>query len=146
MKSSLTGLISSSYDISFCVLSLFVSFFGERGHKPHWLAVASFMIGLGALVFSLPQFFSGRYELGSIFEGTVSVRFLFSSIPTITQKQVCWHLFTIRLGLKSLLLFCVNCVRLESRKIDCMLFVTSVALLVSDFSALLPYCARCPFK
>lgn len=75
MKSSLTGLISSSYDISFCVLSLFVSFFGERGHKPRWLAFASFMIGLGALVFSLPHFFSGRYELGTIFEGKVSVTF-----------------------------------------------------------------------
>ncbi|XP_075398784.1 solute carrier organic anion transporter family member 4C1-like [Tenrec ecaudatus] len=70
MKSSLTGLISSSYDISFCVLSLFVSFFGEGGHKPRWLAFASFMIGLGALVFSLPQFFSGKYQLGSVFEDT----------------------------------------------------------------------------
>ncbi|XP_012577232.1 PREDICTED: solute carrier organic anion transporter family member 4C1 [Condylura cristata] len=70
MKSSLTGLISSSYDISFCVLSLFVSFVGERGHKPRWLAFASFMIGLGALVFSLPNFFSGRYQLGSLFEDT----------------------------------------------------------------------------
>ncbi|XP_008057358.1 solute carrier organic anion transporter family member 4C1 [Carlito syrichta] len=74
MKSSLTGLISSSYDISFCVLSLFVSFFGERGHKPRWLAFASFMIGLGALVFSLPQFFSGEYQLGSIFEDTCLTR------------------------------------------------------------------------
>ncbi|KAM6225329.1 solute carrier organic anion transporter family member 4C1-like [Rhynchocyon petersi] len=70
LKSSLTGLISSSYDISFCILSLFVSFFGERGHKPRWLAFASFMIGLGALVFSLPHFFSGEYQLGSIFEDT----------------------------------------------------------------------------
>ncbi|CAK7295555.1 Solute carrier organic anion transporter family member 4C1 [Vulpes lagopus] len=70
MKSSLTGLISSSYDISFCLLSLFVSFFGERGHKPRWLAFASFMIGLGALVFSMPKFFSGRYQLGSFFEDT----------------------------------------------------------------------------
>nr|XP_008505229.1 PREDICTED: solute carrier organic anion transporter family member 4C1 isoform X2 [Equus przewalskii] len=69
MKSSLTGLISSSYDISFCLLSLFVSFIGERGHKPRWLAFASFMIGLGALVFSLPKFFSGKYELGSLLEG-----------------------------------------------------------------------------
>ncbi|XP_040477975.1 solute carrier organic anion transporter family member 4C1 isoform X2 [Ursus maritimus] len=70
MKSSLTGLISSSYDISFCLLSLFVSFFGERGHKPRWLAFASFMIGLGALVFSMPKFFSGKYQMGSFFEGT----------------------------------------------------------------------------
>ncbi|XP_027461732.1 solute carrier organic anion transporter family member 4C1 isoform X2 [Zalophus californianus] len=70
MKSSLTGLISSSYDISFCLLSLFVSFFGERGHKPRWLAFASFMIGLGALVFSMPKFFGGKYQLGSFFEDT----------------------------------------------------------------------------
>uniref|UniRef100_A0A8D1CK91 Solute carrier organic anion transporter family member n=1 Tax=Sus scrofa TaxID=9823 RepID=A0A8D1CK91_PIG len=68
LKSSLTGLISSSYDISFCLLSLFVSYIGERGHKPRWLAFASFMLGLGALVFSLPKFFSGRYQLGSLFE------------------------------------------------------------------------------
>ncbi|KAM5299340.1 LOW QUALITY PROTEIN: solute carrier organic anion transporter family member 4C1 [Ctenodactylus gundi] len=70
IKSSLTGLISSSYDISFCLLSVFVSFFGEGGHKPRWLAFASFMIGVGALVFSLPQFFSGEYHLGSIYEDT----------------------------------------------------------------------------
>ncbi|XP_066238004.1 solute carrier organic anion transporter family member 4C1 isoform X1 [Saccopteryx leptura] len=70
MKSSLTGLISSSYDISFCLLSLFVSYVGERGHKPRWLAFASFMIGLGALVFSLPKFFSGKYQLGSPVEDT----------------------------------------------------------------------------
>ncbi|KAK2504380.1 hypothetical protein MC885_004734, partial [Smutsia gigantea] len=70
MKSSLTGLISSSYDISFCLLSLFVSFLGERGHKPRWLMFASFMIGLGALVFSLPKFCSGKYQLGSLLEDT----------------------------------------------------------------------------
>lgn len=69
LKSSLTGLISSSYDIAFCLLSLFVSFIGERGHKPRWLAFASFMIGLGALVYSLPKFFSGKYQFGSLFEG-----------------------------------------------------------------------------
>ncbi|XP_054445998.1 solute carrier organic anion transporter family member 4C1 [Pteronotus mesoamericanus] len=70
MKSSLTGLISSSYDIAFCLLSLFVSYIGERGHKPRWLAFASFMIGLGALVFALPKFFSGKYQLGSPYEDT----------------------------------------------------------------------------
>ena len=73
LQSSLTGLISSSYDIAFCLLSLFVSFSGERGHKPRWLAFSSFMIGLGALVFSLPKFFSGKYQFGSLFKG----KFLF---------------------------------------------------------------------
>lgn len=85
MKSSLTGLISSSYDISFCLLSLFVSFFGERGHKPRWLAFASFMIGLGALVFSMPKFFSGKYQMGSFFEGKFLFFVCFNLRSTIKQ-------------------------------------------------------------
>ncbi|KAM4879755.1 LOW QUALITY PROTEIN: solute carrier organic anion transporter family member 4C1 [Sylvia borin] len=64
LNSSLTGLISASYDIAFCVLSLFVSYLGERGHKPRWLAFSAFMLGLGSLVFSLPHFGSGKYQYG----------------------------------------------------------------------------------
>ncbi|CAH2297106.1 solute carrier organic anion transporter family member 4C1 [Pelobates cultripes] len=67
LNSSLTGLIAASYDIAFCLLSLFISFYGQRGHKPRWLAFSAFMIGLGALVFSLPHFASGSYEFGSKF-------------------------------------------------------------------------------
>ncbi|XP_037980758.1 solute carrier organic anion transporter family member 4C1 isoform X2 [Motacilla alba alba] len=69
LNSSLTGLISASYDIAFCLLSLFVSYFGERGHKPRWLAFSAFMLGLGSLVFSLPHFSSGKYQYGSKIEG-----------------------------------------------------------------------------
>ncbi|XP_075788187.1 solute carrier organic anion transporter family member 4C1 isoform X2 [Pelodiscus sinensis] len=73
LNSSLAGVISASYDISFCVLSLFVSFFGERGHKPRWLAFSSFMIGLGSLVFALPHFSVGIYQYGSKLEDTCPV-------------------------------------------------------------------------
>ncbi|XP_062484484.1 solute carrier organic anion transporter family member 4C1 isoform X2 [Pezoporus occidentalis] len=69
LNSSLTGLISASYDISFCILALFVSFFGERGHKPRWLAFSAFMLGLGSLIFSLPHFSSGKYHFGTKLEG-----------------------------------------------------------------------------
>ncbi|KAM4710104.1 solute carrier organic anion transporter family member 4C1 [Discoglossus pictus] len=65
LNSSLTGLISSSYDIAFCLLSLFVSFYGQRGHKPRWLAFSALMIGLGSIVFSLPHFTSGIYAYGN---------------------------------------------------------------------------------
>ncbi|XP_069348762.1 solute carrier organic anion transporter family member 4C1 [Eulemur rufifrons] len=98
MKSSLTGLISSSYDISFCLLSLFVSFFGERGHKPRWLAFASFMIGLGALVFSLPQFFSGEYQLGSIFEDTCLITRNSTSCTTSSTSPLSNYLYVFILG------------------------------------------------
>ncbi|KAM6109629.1 LOW QUALITY PROTEIN: solute carrier organic anion transporter family member 4C1-like [Phoenicopterus ruber ruber] len=73
LNSSLTGLISASYDIAFCVLSLFVSFFGERGHKPRWLAFSAFMLGLGSLIFSLPHFSSGKYHYGAKLEDTCQI-------------------------------------------------------------------------
>ncbi|NXI94219.1 SO4C1 protein, partial [Psophia crepitans] len=73
LNSSLTGLISASYDIAFCVLSLFVSFFGERGHKPRWLAFSAFMLGLGSLIFSLPHFSSGKYQYGPKLEDTCQI-------------------------------------------------------------------------
>lgn len=75
LNSSLTGLISASYDIAFCVLSLFVSFFGERGHKPQWLAFSAFMLGLGSLIFSLPHFSSGKYHYGAKLEGKLILMF-----------------------------------------------------------------------
>ncbi|KAM8984363.1 solute carrier organic anion transporter family member 4C1 isoform 1-T1 [Ara ararauna] len=74
LNSSLTGLISASYDISFCILALFVSFFGERGHKPRWLAFSAFMLGLGSLIFSLPHFSSGKYHFGTKLEGTAKIQ------------------------------------------------------------------------
>ncbi|XP_013048878.1 solute carrier organic anion transporter family member 4C1 isoform X1 [Anser cygnoides] len=73
LNSSLTGLISASYDIAFCILSLFVSFFGERGHKPRWLAFSAFMLGLGSLIFSLPHFSSGKYHFGAKREDTCQI-------------------------------------------------------------------------
>lgn len=82
LNSSLTGLISASYDISFCVLCLFISFYGERGHKPRWLALASFLIGLGSLVFSLPHFTTGSYKYGDRVEG----KFIFPFFPKVSFK------------------------------------------------------------
>ncbi|NXD85615.1 SO4C1 protein, partial [Halcyon senegalensis] len=73
LNSSLTGLISASYDIAFCILSLFISFFGERGHKPRWLAFSAFMLGLGSLIFSLPHFSSGKYQYGAKLEDTCQI-------------------------------------------------------------------------
>ncbi|XP_053910994.1 solute carrier organic anion transporter family member 4C1-like isoform X3 [Cuculus canorus] len=73
LNSSLTGLMSASYDIAFCILSLFVSFFGERGHKPRWLAFSAFLLGLGSLIFSLPHFISGKYHFGAKLEDTCQI-------------------------------------------------------------------------
>ncbi|XP_053911716.1 solute carrier organic anion transporter family member 4C1-like [Cuculus canorus] len=72
-NSSLTGLMSAGYDIAVCILSLFVSFFGERGHKPRWLAFSAFLLGLGSLIFSLPHFISGKYHFGAKLDDTCQI-------------------------------------------------------------------------
>ncbi|KAI6058311.1 Solute carrier organic anion transporter family member 4C1 [Aix galericulata] len=101
LNSSLTGLISASYDIAFCILSLFVSFFGERGHKPRWLAFSAFMLGLGSLIFSLPHFSSGKYQFGAKREdtcqmsGTSSTNFTCSAN---TKSSLSNYLYVFILG------------------------------------------------
>ncbi|NXD05198.1 SO4C1 protein, partial [Certhia familiaris] len=101
LNSSLTGLISASYDIAFCMLSLFVSYFGERGHKPRWLAFSAFMLGLGSLVFSLPHFSSGRYQYGNKPEDTCQTSgttFVNATCSASTESSLHKYLYVFILG------------------------------------------------
>ncbi|XP_058680168.1 solute carrier organic anion transporter family member 4C1-like [Ammospiza nelsoni] len=101
LNSSLTGLISASYDIAFCLLSLFVSYLGERGHKPRWLAFSAFMLGLGSLVFSLPHFSSGKYQYGSKIEDTcqtAETTFANATCSASTSSPLRNHLYIFILG------------------------------------------------
>ncbi|XP_044517096.1 solute carrier organic anion transporter family member 4A1 [Gracilinanus agilis] len=58
-----SGLIASSYDIAACACLTFVSYFGGTGHKPRWLGWGVLVMGLGSIVFALPQFTTGHYEV-----------------------------------------------------------------------------------
>ncbi|XP_040186393.1 solute carrier organic anion transporter family member 4A1 [Rana temporaria] len=58
-----SGLIASSYDIAACVCLTFVSYFGGNGHKPRWLGWGVLIMGVGSLVFALPHFSTGEYEV-----------------------------------------------------------------------------------
>ncbi|XP_041332675.1 solute carrier organic anion transporter family member 4C1 [Pyrgilauda ruficollis] len=101
LNSSLTGLVSASYDIAFCLLSLFVSYFGERGHKPRWLAFSAFMLGLGSLVFSLPHFSSGKYQYGSKIEDTcqtAETTFANATCSASTNSPLRKYLYVFILG------------------------------------------------
>ncbi|NXE64180.1 SO4C1 protein, partial [Calcarius ornatus] len=101
LNSSLTGLISASYDISFCLLSLFVSYLGERGHKPRWLAFSAFMLGLGSLVFSLPHFSSGKYQYGRKIEDTcqtAEATFVNATCSASTNSPLRKYLYVFILG------------------------------------------------
>ncbi|XP_065192060.1 solute carrier organic anion transporter family member 4A1-like [Sycon ciliatum] len=61
LPSQRSGLISGAYDISAAIFVLPVSYFGERAHKPRWLGIGCFLLGIGALVFTLPQFIGGKF-------------------------------------------------------------------------------------
>ncbi|XP_075037478.1 solute carrier organic anion transporter family member 4C1-like [Mixophyes fleayi] len=87
LKSSLTGIVAASYDIAFCLLSLFVSFYGQRGHKPRWLAFSALMIGLGSLVFAIPHFTTGKYEYGNKYNDFCAASGNNSSTEICTDKK-----------------------------------------------------------
>ncbi|XP_048449655.1 solute carrier organic anion transporter family member 4C1-like [Rhincodon typus] len=82
LNSFTTGLISTGYDMSFCVLCLFVSYYGQKGHKPRWLAFSSFMLGLGSLVFCLPHFTGDLYNYGAQIRDTCATLHSNVSRPT----------------------------------------------------------------
>uniref|UniRef100_F6TIF0 Solute carrier organic anion transporter family member n=2 Tax=Ciona intestinalis TaxID=7719 RepID=F6TIF0_CIOIN len=68
LQSSETGIISVGYDIAFCILTMFVTYFGNRSHRPRIIAIGAFILGLGALMFFLPHFTTGLYSYEDGFE------------------------------------------------------------------------------
>ncbi|XP_078070846.1 solute carrier organic anion transporter family member 4C1-like [Mustelus asterias] len=86
LNSFTTGLISTGYDMAFSVLSLFISYHGQKGHKPRWLAFSAFMLGLGSLVFCLPHFTSGLYNYGAELRDTCALLHSNASMPTCTPS------------------------------------------------------------
>uniref|UniRef100_A0A7N5KL47 Solute carrier organic anion transporter family member n=1 Tax=Ailuropoda melanoleuca TaxID=9646 RepID=A0A7N5KL47_AILME len=58
-----SGLIASAYDVAACLCLTFVSYFGGNGHKPRWLGRGVLVMGAGSLVFALPHFTAGAYEV-----------------------------------------------------------------------------------
>ncbi|XP_041473854.1 solute carrier organic anion transporter family member 4A1-like [Lytechinus variegatus] len=59
-----SGFISSAYDVSALSVSLFVTYLGERGHKPRWIGIGSVIFSLGSVVFAVPHFMTGLYDAG----------------------------------------------------------------------------------
>ncbi|KAJ7332126.1 hypothetical protein JRQ81_014306 [Phrynocephalus forsythii] len=63
LRSYESGLIASSYDIAACACLTFVSYFGGNGHKPRWLGWGVLIMGIGSIVFALPQFTTSQYDV-----------------------------------------------------------------------------------
>nr|XP_012628368.1 solute carrier organic anion transporter family member 4A1 [Microcebus murinus]XP_012628369.1 solute carrier organic anion transporter family member 4A1 [Microcebus murinus]XP_012628370.1 solute carrier organic anion transporter family member 4A1 [Microcebus murinus] len=63
LHSCQSGLVASAYDIAACLCLAFVSYFGGSGHRPRWLGRGVLVMGAGSLVFALPHFAAGPYEV-----------------------------------------------------------------------------------
>ncbi|XP_052791203.1 solute carrier organic anion transporter family member 4A1-like [Mya arenaria] len=63
LSSTVTGTVASSYDIASVLCLIPVSYFGGLGSKPRYLGIGIFIMGIGSIVFALPQFTSGLYQV-----------------------------------------------------------------------------------
>lgn len=59
------GSIGLMIDVAVLLSVVFVSYFGERSHKPRWLGVSLIIQGVACLLFTLPQWIFGNYIAGS---------------------------------------------------------------------------------
>ena len=64
-SSTAASFIIIVFDIAVTVSVIFLSYFGEKAHKPRWMGIAFFAQGVGAFVFALPHFLFGTYDVGS---------------------------------------------------------------------------------
>lgn len=64
-------LLSSTYDISSCLIVLFISYYGGRGNIPRWITFSSFLVGLGSLFFAFPYISDGYHHSTADSEGKI---------------------------------------------------------------------------
>lgn len=88
LKSSHSGIIPSCYDIAALLASFPVSYYGGRGNKPMYVGVGVIIMGLGSLLFCLPHFTTGEYELNQVKGSADDVCFIVNSTdPSISTTR-----------------------------------------------------------
>lgn len=63
LSSTVTGTVASCYDIASVLCLIPVSYFGGLGCKPRYLGIGILVMGIGSIVFSLPQFTVDAYKV-----------------------------------------------------------------------------------
>ncbi|CAL4060884.1 unnamed protein product, partial [Meganyctiphanes norvegica] len=63
IPSSLTGVISSMYEVGNVITVIFVSYLGSKRRIPVWIGVGCLVMGIGSVVFVMPQLMSDRWNM-----------------------------------------------------------------------------------
>lgn len=66
LPSARSGAISSCYDFSVMIVVIFVTYFGEKAHKPLWIGCGAAIFGMGGFLFSMPHFLTNDYTYGGV--------------------------------------------------------------------------------
>ena len=90
LKTNEVGAIVSCYDISAAIMAIVVSYYGHH-HKPKWLGIGAFILGIGCLVFALPHLLAGKYEPGSSGDNLCSDTVLPASVEC--RSSLWYHIF-----------------------------------------------------
>nr|XP_054754834.1 solute carrier organic anion transporter family member 4A1-like [Lytechinus pictus] len=61
-----SGFISSCYDFGTLIVVAFVTYFGERAHKPVWIGIGALGFSCGSVLFSVPHYLTGPYQFESV--------------------------------------------------------------------------------
>ena len=64
-SSTAASIILGAFDVAIVISVIFISYFGNKAHKPKILGIGLITQGIGAFIFALPELFFGSYTVGS---------------------------------------------------------------------------------